>query len=860
MASTPGEAPKRRASRKASRDALAAIHPLVCVSWVATMMLVARWSVLFNLPPPLPLDADPALFSEARALVHARALADDIGVRVVGTPGVELAETYVSEACGEIVELARSTRDDLRVDLSVHRPTGSFRLNFLNNDIANAYTNLTNVVIRVAAAVPSSPSPPAVLLNAHFDTTLGSPGAADCAECVGILLEILRLHVAALPPPEAPLVFLFNGGEETFMQAAHGFVAHHPWSRDAGAVINVEATGSGGPDVLFREAGGWPAATYARAVPHPVTTATIRDLVRFANLPVDTDFSVFADPAERDGNLPGVDLASMLDGYSYHTDADVADRIRRGSVQAYGENVLAASSAFAAELARRAAAGHARPDAPTRPGEGGAFFDVFGVVGVAAPGPVVSAAAHIAPLAWCVVDAAKNGRARRASYLAGVKTAVASAAYAMLAPAALGASRAATTGKPLAWFGDAGLAFALYVPVAVIATYLPYVRARHAGKNPADGARGLALVASASAAVAGVAGAATGYLHAAVAVGVSAAAATPPRVSERVPFAALALVAPAVALAAPTAYVTFVLISEKVGIAGSEPWPFGLIVGDATMGLAAGAATALVSAATAPFAACSRRFARRFIFFVAVTWTVAAAFASLAVASPYSARAPKRLAVLHQHDAGATGDDAARFFVGAFDSVPAAAALAPSHRAAAIRPTTREDFASMHPVTQLLGEGIVLRARDADRPPWGAEAPELTVELAQPASEPESEDDDDDFADASATSRLEVTFRSRAPAWSCARVRGRVTAWSLSGTLPRTDPLWARHAGNGDASETWTFWVETRRGDEDTVEVDAWALYPGETKETREVTEGKGEGVSVIAATTYRVETARVQM
>ena len=156
-----------------------------------------------------------------------------------------------------------------------------------------------------------------MLLNAHFDTTLGSPGAADCAACVGILLEILRLHVAALPPPEAPLVFLFNGGEETFMQAAHGFVAHHPWSRDAGAVINVEATGSGGPDVLFREAGGWPAATYARAVPHPVTTATIRDLVRFANLPVDTDFSVFADPAERDGNLPGVDLASMLDGYSY---------------------------------------------------------------------------------------------------------------------------------------------------------------------------------------------------------------------------------------------------------------------------------------------------------------------------------------------------------------------------------------------------------------------------------------------------------------------------------------------------------------------------------------------------------------
>ena len=59
VASTPGEAPKRRASRKASRDALAAIHPLVCVSWVATMMLVARWSVLFNLPPPSPSTPTP---------------------------------------------------------------------------------------------------------------------------------------------------------------------------------------------------------------------------------------------------------------------------------------------------------------------------------------------------------------------------------------------------------------------------------------------------------------------------------------------------------------------------------------------------------------------------------------------------------------------------------------------------------------------------------------------------------------------------------------------------------------------------------------------------------------------------------
>ena len=47
------------------------------------------------------------------------------------------------------------------------------------------------------------------------------------------------------------------------------------------------------------------------------------------------------------------------------------------------------------------------------------------------------------------------------------------------------------------------------------------------------------------------------------------------------------------------------------------------------------------------------------------------------------------------------------------------------------------------------------------------------------------------FADVKSTSnatRVSVVFRTRAPAWSCVRVRGDVTAWSLSPTLPGTPP------------------------------------------------------------------------
>ena len=514
------------------------------------------------------------------------------------------------------------------------------------------------------------------------------------------------------------------------MQAAHGFVAHHPWSRDAGAVINVEATGSGGPDVLFREAGGWPAATYARAVPHPVTTATIRDLVRFANLPVDTDFSVFADPAERDGNLPGVDLASMLDGYCTTptpTSPIESDAIRPGVRRERPRRVV--------RVRRRARATRRRgPRATRRADATGRGRRVFRRLRrrrrrrrpvPSSPPPRTSRPARGASSTPRKTDA-RDARVT----LAGVKTAVASAAYAMLAPAALGAVARRRRGNRWRGSGTRGWR-SRCTPVAVMPprTFRTFARDTR-GRTPRT-ARGGSRSSRPRPPPSRASRARRPGTFTPPPPLASRRAAARRLASRSACLAALALVAPAVALAAPTAYVTFVLISEKVGIAGSEPWPFGLIVGDATMGLAAGAATALVLPPRRRCSRCSRRFARRFIFFVAVTWTVAAAFASLAVASPYSARAPKRLAVLHQHDAGATGDDAARFFVGALDLRPRRRRAA-LHRAAAIRPTTREDFASMHPVTQLLGEGIVLRARDADRPPWGAEAPELTVELAQP--------------------------------------------------------------------------------------------------------------------------------
>ena len=53
----------------------------------------------------------------------------------------------------------------------------------------------------------------------------------------------------------APVVFAFNGGEETLSQAAHGYMAQSEFAAELGAFINIESTGPGGPDILFQHTG-----------------------------------------------------------------------------------------------------------------------------------------------------------------------------------------------------------------------------------------------------------------------------------------------------------------------------------------------------------------------------------------------------------------------------------------------------------------------------------------------------------------------------------------------------------------------------------------------------------------------------
>lgn len=61
--------------------------------------------------------------------------------------------------------------------------------------VLKAYTNVTNIIVRLSCPEhePRTCQDNAVLINSHFDTTLGSPGATDDGSGVAVMLEIIRV-------------------------------------------------------------------------------------------------------------------------------------------------------------------------------------------------------------------------------------------------------------------------------------------------------------------------------------------------------------------------------------------------------------------------------------------------------------------------------------------------------------------------------------------------------------------------------------------------------------------------------------------------------------------------------------------
>ena len=128
----------------------------------------------------------------------------------------------------------------------------------------------------IIAVIPGGQAP-ALLLNAHYDSTPTGPGAADDGIGVATLLEVGRhLRVERLA---RPVILLFNEGEEYGLNGAAAFVEGDPLARTVGKLINIEARGVSGPAFMFEtnEPNGPALADFKAATrrPMPIRSAPI---------------------------------------------------------------------------------------------------------------------------------------------------------------------------------------------------------------------------------------------------------------------------------------------------------------------------------------------------------------------------------------------------------------------------------------------------------------------------------------------------------------------------------------------------------------------------------------------------------
>lgn len=135
-----------------------------------------------------------------------------------------------------------------QIEIWHQRDNGSHLFDFMDKLVWKRYLSVSNVVVRLSAGTEASKAN-AILVNAHLDSTLPSPGAADDVAGVAVMLEALRVLSSTPTPLANSVVLLFNGAEESLQDASHLFITKHEIKNTIRAVINLEACGTTGAEV-----------------------------------------------------------------------------------------------------------------------------------------------------------------------------------------------------------------------------------------------------------------------------------------------------------------------------------------------------------------------------------------------------------------------------------------------------------------------------------------------------------------------------------------------------------------------------------------------------------------------------------
>lgn len=166
--------------------------------------------------------------------------------------GSDLNERYtVQFLLDEVQKIRETMHANHRLEVDVQVADGSIALGS-----SSTYRGVKNVVVRLWNSEGVVDPPTCLLINSHFDTVAVSPGGGDASTLISVMLETLRVLATQEETFEHGILFLFNGCEEISLQGSHAFITQHKWASCAKAVLNLDAAGNGGREILFQASPG----------------------------------------------------------------------------------------------------------------------------------------------------------------------------------------------------------------------------------------------------------------------------------------------------------------------------------------------------------------------------------------------------------------------------------------------------------------------------------------------------------------------------------------------------------------------------------------------------------------------------
>ncbi len=191
----------------------------------------------------------------------------------------------------------------------------------------------------ILARIKGTESGKALLLLSHYDSAPHSKslGASDDASGIAAILESVRTHLHNKQQAKNDIIILFSDAEEIGLNGAALFVSKHPWAKDVGAVINLEARGSSGPGYMLMETNEGNAkmvdAFSKSNLSRPNSNSLMYSIYKM--LPNDTDLTVFRTL----GEIQGFNFAFIDNHFNYHTAQDSYQNLDKKTLAHQGTNL-----------------------------------------------------------------------------------------------------------------------------------------------------------------------------------------------------------------------------------------------------------------------------------------------------------------------------------------------------------------------------------------------------------------------------------------------------------------------------------------------------------------------------------------